>query len=532
MDESGRGFFENAVGFVEPGVFIEGRRVERVDDDTYRVEGGKFTSCAQPNPRWGFTASSGRDRGGRQGGGEERGLQGEGGAGLLRALHLLPHPQGRPLHGLPLPPLRLLVLPRLQRGHRLLLGDGPQRRPDLLRRQLLEGRLRLRPRAALRARTRPRGARSARTSSVRARRPTPRPASPQDRPTDYDIDWNALQMLPGKVRATVNVRKYSDLLFHQRFQDDFNRATNRTERWSGALEKDLRLAVPERLRGHHQHLLRHRLHARQRAAARRLPAPLPAPGRLGRGRVRARRRPRTGSSTATRTQVDNWSRYDVAPTSRGPSRSASSSSTPRSATATPATARATGWTRRTRTRSSARPSTGRSSRRRWRCGGRPSPASSTRPGFGYSERFKHTIGPEVSWTYRTRVEDFNSIPKFDGDDYFLGTNQIAYSLVQRFYAKRRGPTGKAAALRVLQLAADADLLRPDRGRAEQLRPELLVLRVRPRLQARAPLAPHVAHAAAALAGRSPSTSTSSTTSTSSRSAARASSATWPRRASR
>jgi hypothetical protein len=65
------------------------------------------------------------------------------------------------------------------------------------------------------------------------------------------------------------------------------------------------------------------------------------------------------------------------------------------------------------------------------------------PGFGYSERLKHTIGPEVSWTYRTRVEDYNAIPKFDGDDYYLGTNQIAYSLVQRFYAKRRGPTGKA-----------------------------------------------------------------------------------------
>ena len=65
------------------------------------------------------------------------------------------------------------------------------------------------------------------------------------------------------------------------------------------------------------------------------------------------------------------------------------------------------------------------------------------PGFSYSERFKHTIGPEVSWTYRTRVEDYNSIPKFDGDDYYLGTNQIAYALVQRFFAKRRGPTGKA-----------------------------------------------------------------------------------------
>ena len=60
MDESGRGFFENAVGYVEPGVFVEGRRVERVDDDTYRVEGGKFTSCSQPNPRWTFSTSSAR----------------------------------------------------------------------------------------------------------------------------------------------------------------------------------------------------------------------------------------------------------------------------------------------------------------------------------------------------------------------------------------------------------------------------------------------------------------------------------------
>ena len=47
--------------------------------------------------------------------------------------------------------------------------------------------------------------------------------------------------------------------------------------------------------------------------------------------------------------------------------------------------------------------------------------------FGYSERFKHVIGPEVSWMYRTRVEDFNSIPKFDGDDYFLGTNEFGSS---------------------------------------------------------------------------------------------------------
>ena len=32
---------------------------------------------------------------------------------------------------------------------------------------------------------------------------------------DYDLDWNALQILPGKVKAAVNVRQYSDLLFQQ-----------------------------------------------------------------------------------------------------------------------------------------------------------------------------------------------------------------------------------------------------------------------------------------------------------------------------
>jgi LPS-assembly protein len=58
MDDTGHGFLTNAVGYIEPGVFVEGRRVERVDDKTYKVEGGRFTSCSQPNPRWGFQTST------------------------------------------------------------------------------------------------------------------------------------------------------------------------------------------------------------------------------------------------------------------------------------------------------------------------------------------------------------------------------------------------------------------------------------------------------------------------------------------
>ena len=58
MDDSGRGYLLNAVGYVEPGVWVEGKRVERIDDSTYKVVGGRFSSCSQPNPRWGFQASS------------------------------------------------------------------------------------------------------------------------------------------------------------------------------------------------------------------------------------------------------------------------------------------------------------------------------------------------------------------------------------------------------------------------------------------------------------------------------------------
>jgi hypothetical protein len=64
------------------------------------------------------------------------------------------------------------------------------------------------------------------------------------------------------------------------------------------------------------------------------------------------------------------------------------------------------------------------------------------PGNFYSEKYKHVIGPEVTWTYRSRVDDFALIPKFDQVDYYLGTNELRYSLVQRLLAKRPGRGGK------------------------------------------------------------------------------------------
>ena len=75
-----------------------------------------------------------------------------------------------------------------------------------------------------------------------------------------------------------------------------------------------------RLRRHDQHLLRHRLQARHRAAAGRLAAPLPAPGRLGQGRVRPRGDRGPAPVRRRQDDVDHWSRCDFAPTVSRPSR--------------------------------------------------------------------------------------------------------------------------------------------------------------------------------------------------------------------
>ncbi|HEY7818523.1 MAG TPA: LPS assembly protein LptD, partial [Vicinamibacteria bacterium] len=58
------------------------------------------------------------------------------------------------------------------------------------------------------------------------------------------------------------------------------------------------------------------------------------------------------------------------------------------------------------------------------------------PENGYAARFKHVIEPQMVWSYRSRVDNFDFIPKFDGNDYVPGTNQVAFSLVNRILAKR------------------------------------------------------------------------------------------------
>ena len=64
------------------------------------------------------------------------------------------------------------------------------------------------------------------------------------------------------------------------------------------------------------------------------------------------------------------------------------------------------------------------------------------PGNFYADRYKHVIEPQLTWSYRSEIDAFDSIPKFDSQDYLPGTNQLAFSLVNRFFAKRDVEGGK------------------------------------------------------------------------------------------
>jgi len=63
----------------------------------------------------------------------------------------------------------------------------------------------------------------------------------------------------------------------------------------------------------------------------------------------------------------------------------------------------------------------------------------TNPGHWYSDKFKHVISPEITFDYRSHVDNFDEIPKFDGIDQYLGTSQLTYGIVQRLLARRTTP---------------------------------------------------------------------------------------------
>ena len=109
---TGQGTFENAIGYVAAGRVRGGEaRSSASTPHTYRIDGGKFTSCAQPNPRWSFSASSATLEVDDKITAKNVRVPREAGAGVLHPVLRLPDRAGPALDGLPLPALRAAPAP-------------------------------------------------------------------------------------------------------------------------------------------------------------------------------------------------------------------------------------------------------------------------------------------------------------------------------------------------------------------------------------------------------------------------------------
>jgi len=427
--DTGRGVFENAIGYVQPGVFIEGRRIERLGEKTYRVEGGRFTSCSQPNPRWNFNMTSARIE-------VDDKVVARNVVFKIKSVpvfylpviyypiredqrstgFLFPHIGHSSIKGFEVGTGFFWAMGRsfdqtFYADHYSKIGWGFGHEFRYAAEQPSRG--------------------TFRTYVIRTDR---------DQPLDYDLDWNALQMLPGKFRATVNVRQYSDLLFQQQYQDNFNLATTRTRRSAGNVQRSFGSNVFSIVADRNETFFGEDTRVQQRlpsATLRRFPQKLGRTGIVFGYEAKAER-VGFGSGDA----VESFSRFDVAPQLSRPLSSTFLQVTPS------ATVRYTRYTssylgEEDATTVLGGPAIG----RRFFEGSLdvrgPTFSRVFDVGGPYTDRIKHVIGPEVTWTYRTRVDDFNDIPKFDGTDWYLGTNQIDYAIVQRLLAKRPGPGGKS-----------------------------------------------------------------------------------------
>lgn len=426
---SGRGTFENALGYVEPGVFVEARKIERVDDNTFRIHGGKFTSCSQPNPRWSFTASRAT-------------LKVDDRVSATNVLFkvksvpafyvpyftypiqkdqrstglLFPHFGQSTTRGFNIGMGFFWAMGRtydqtfyLDRYSKFGWGFGHEFR--YVRKSPSRGTFR---------------------SNV-SRRSTGG--------FEHDFGWSALQMLPWKIKASLEVQESSTIEYQEQFQDGLDLASRRhrfsaasLQRGFGTTSVSLLARSADTFFGSNESFDRRR----------QLPSLMVAqsPRKVARtGLVYSYRAKAENLAFGNQDRVNSYGRYDLHPRLSRPFSLPFLQITPE------AQVRFTSYGVSDLDTGVDTDLSGPAISRRYFessldvRGPMFSRVFHTTGNF-YSDKFKHVIGPEARWTYRTRVDDFEAIPYFDGDDRSLGTNQIQYSLVQRFYAKRTGGSGK------------------------------------------------------------------------------------------
>jgi len=430
---SSQGLFENAHGFVSSGVLVEAGKIQRIDANTYKVEDARFTSCTQPNPRWSFRASS---------------------ATLKVDDHIRAHNVVFRVKGVPAFYVPYLIYPieEDQRSTGILFPHFGQ--SDLRGFNIGTGFFWAMSRSYDQTFYVDSFSKSGYGLGHEFRYAMSSPSRGTFRTygfrrTDaggweHDINWNAVQALPGKWRADLNVKETSTLDFQEQFQESLDLASRRDRRSSASLQRSF---GPLNVRAYADSVdyffgsndsfdrKRHLPALEINHSARKL-------GRSGLvfGFESRAERLAFGNQDG----VEQYTRFDIYPRLSRPMSVSFLQVTPQvqvRATRYGATATDEGFV-------------GESIDRRYvessveARGPTFSRVFENKGGF-YSDRYKHVIGPEVTWTYRSKVDNFDSIPRFDYLDQILGTNEVNYALVQRLYAKRPGASGKPEAYEFL-----------------------------------------------------------------------------------
>lgn len=415
------GRFFNAHGRTGADLYFYGDIIEKISEDTYVIEGGFFTSCAQPVPRWNFTAGK---------------------ATLKRDHHVALHNPFLKVKSIPVFYVPFLYYPIDEQGRStgfLLPRIGNSTLKGFLFNQGFFWAIN-RSMDATFAYERFSLVGNGGTVEYRY------VASPASRgqvntffvndttndQREYTVNASVNQELPGGFRSVARVDYFSSFDFQQRFQESYDRATQRSKRASGTISKafgqyNLRVLFDRNDTSFGQRVALRKTLPQVTFGSRAThigPTPIlfsfdSEASSLGR---------------SSGDQVFEYSRFDVAPTVSYPFAGLSY-----------LTMRASVTGRYTHYTSSQTASglflEGDPVDRHYMetsidVRGPTFARIYNTPGNFYAARYKHVIEPQIRWSYRTRVDEFEAIPKFDGNDYIPGTNQVAFSLVNRILAKR------------------------------------------------------------------------------------------------
>jgi LPS-assembly protein len=432
--DTGRGTFENALGYMQPGVFVEAKRIERVSANTYKIEGGRFTSCSQPTPRWSFSASSATLKVDDEISARNVIFRVKSVPALYIPYFMYPIQADQRSTGFLMPHVGYSSVRGFNVGGGFfwamnrsfdqtfyadsysLYGRGFGHELRYLLKSPSRGTFR----------------------SYFIRR--------IEGAWEHDLNWNAVQMLPGRARATVYVQRSSTFDFNQQFQEDLDRALTRHWRSSFGLQRSFFGLTAQAVADSTDTFFNGEESFQRR---RHLPSVSLAqsPRKIGRklGIVVAFDASGERLQQGDQDRIDDYKRYDVNPRVSRPFSLSFLQVNPEVQVRYTHYSASLGE----RDRLVGPPLDRKYAEANIDLRGPTFSKVLDTPGNFYSERYKHVIGPEINWTYRSKIDDPFAIPVFDYTDRILGTNQVNYNLVQRFYAKRPGRSGKLEAYEFL-----------------------------------------------------------------------------------